>query len=301
MSLRNRARAFTLVELLVVISIIALLIAILLPSLKRARDQAKDAVCRSGLHQLGVANQYYVSDHNDRLMWIGGEGPEGKSAPYKQYWQIFYLWPYLKELKAYDCPLARTVRRNLRPGGPSPIPGGPPGSVTGYRQGDDNLDAQGNPYPSGASQISYYNVRKNDQKFQLAYQERYFPNVDPFSMPSGVIQIAELYTEFWFNDWNEGASLGTVSIPAISGNLINRIPYPEHAVMMTDAIDWNPRHYGGNHFLFLDTHVQHIAAHEYFDPKGPSNTSSEYETTDKDPFGNHPYWAWGLGKKIKGY
>jgi len=55
--------AFTLIELLVVGAIIALLISILLPSLKRARDQAKAAVCGANFHQIGIALSQYLQDH----------------------------------------------------------------------------------------------------------------------------------------------------------------------------------------------------------------------------------------------
>ncbi|MFQ5490505.1 MAG: type II secretion system protein [Phycisphaerae bacterium] len=58
-------RAFTLVELLVTISIIALLMAILLPSLRRARWQARRAVCQSNLRQIAIAWHAYLQDHND--------------------------------------------------------------------------------------------------------------------------------------------------------------------------------------------------------------------------------------------
>jgi prepilin-type N-terminal cleavage/methylation domain-containing protein/prepilin-type processing-associated H-X9-DG protein len=58
---------FTLIELLVVISIVTLLTAILLPTLQRARRQAKAIACQANLRQWGVVFCMYMNEHDDRL------------------------------------------------------------------------------------------------------------------------------------------------------------------------------------------------------------------------------------------
>jgi len=66
-TLRRNQRAFTLIEMLVVIGIILILAAMLLPALSRAKDQANRITCVNNLHQLQMSAQMYADENEDQL------------------------------------------------------------------------------------------------------------------------------------------------------------------------------------------------------------------------------------------
>lgn len=132
-------KAFTLVELLVVIGIIAVLISMLLPALNKARAQAAKTKCLSNIRQLMLACNMYAAENKGQLPYCNWGDANGSSYPtsggvYAYGWlfsmpdkrtgygapidgtwaqpnypstgvETGILWPYLHELAVYRCPI----------------------------------------------------------------------------------------------------------------------------------------------------------------------------------------------------
>jgi prepilin-type N-terminal cleavage/methylation domain-containing protein len=78
----KKTKGFTLVELLVVISIIAILLAVLIPSLQKARELAKRTICSTQVKQIGVGMAGYAMMYDDKMPWSGGvTSVNGKYVP----------------------------------------------------------------------------------------------------------------------------------------------------------------------------------------------------------------------------
>ena len=109
----SRANGFTLIELLVVIAIIALLVSILMPSVQRARELAKIAVCGSNLRSLTFAWRMYVEDTGGSLPngsssengWVGSGSNEEEAI------KNGVIWRYAGSLAYYHCPADESTVR----------------------------------------------------------------------------------------------------------------------------------------------------------------------------------------------
>jgi prepilin-type N-terminal cleavage/methylation domain-containing protein len=143
-------RAFTLVELLVVMAIIAILAALLLPGLAMAKEKARVITCLSNLKQMGLAITLYASDHEDML--VPADYSLRAGAKYQEGWPtILVNGRYLAAPRSrlyYSLPTSRSVFR---------CPSGLPEVYTfGPNSRDDPEGARAWPFASESTGSKFY-------------------------------------------------------------------------------------------------------------------------------------------------
>lgn len=275
----NSRKGFTLVELLVVISIIALLISLLLPSLAKARKEAVSTVCLSNLRELGQATLEYSDSNRGAVIPYGWDFPfygttGADAAQYNMGWTRLlapYLAgsrvPYLPGTQEYSEP--RSVLAIMTCPATTNLPNIPgswgPGSATAaWRQWNaDGNDPQGGWIGSYGFNGWAYGADHGQGLFSYICQNLagYQSNQGVSSyfwtkanINSSVPLIGDCVWEDAFPLWNDG-------VPGnLTGEDMSNMPSPFQAaagggMMQAFCID---RHSMAVNFVFADGHGQHV-------------------------------------------
>lgn len=272
---RNSVFGFTLVELLVVISVIALLIAILMPALVRARDQANAAVCLSNIRQLSFAFVLYSEDYNGYAMptydpqanvyWWGQklfDGIDRKKG---------FVWPYLRsELKknsVYECPAQKYGSYRLQ-GKPSSEPDDPKWITSTYGYNGYYLS------PPGSAWIEI--------------QHRPWQKITTVEQPALVLTFADAML-----DWD------ITEEDLLSNTALLDPPY----LLSNDGSCWEKnlcpttcfRHNDKVNAAFVDGHCSpmRLEGGEYTSPKSKIGSISEHNA----PYYVPDYKQWPVGRR----
>lgn len=107
---RKGKRGFTLIELLVVVAIIAILAAMLLPALSKARERARTAVCMSNLKQLGLAFIMYLDNHEEYFPMV-----EDWNSPATIWAKTLAQEGFITNGNILLCPTQFTTSRRVAP------------------------------------------------------------------------------------------------------------------------------------------------------------------------------------------
>jgi prepilin-type N-terminal cleavage/methylation domain-containing protein/prepilin-type processing-associated H-X9-DG protein len=250
---RSVARGFTLIEVLVVVAIIALLVAILLPSLAAARDQAASVVCKTRLRELYTGHIYYAQEYKQFFphyeWWLWDAHPTSWSSPENLGWythnhvydksggtwwpdsgrwvEYGHIYKYMRDKEVYFCPKDKKRRQGVAIGGGAY--GDKPMASYSRLLETHNLalghvqnSNWGNSQAPDAVATDFLSIERIKSKNMAAEARAAFPTWVP-AYASRVFTTTPDHVALLFEEWpnGEGESLGSTDAGAANSAMVS--------------------------------------------------------------------------------
>jgi prepilin-type N-terminal cleavage/methylation domain-containing protein len=202
----GQAQAFTLIELLIVIAIIAVLMAVLIPALNRAREMGKRAACMNNTKTLALAWTLYCSDHDGMMPasqglattgWVRGLTGTYQTRPVEAPMQdqiaairAGELYRYTTTEKVYRCPVAK--RNEMRTYSAAP-------SMNGYSPEDGPIVKSLNRLRQLSTRLVFIDDHGEnwDAMWYIFYKEPRWWNPVPMRHGAGTVaSFADVHSDF---------------------------------------------------------------------------------------------------------